>query len=146
MTLSTMTFSIMILSIMTLSITTFSIMTLSILTLSILTLSILTLSIMTLGIMTLSITTFNIMSLSITTLSRMGLVKTLSIGIQHNCIECHYAECRDYLHVILSVVRLNVFMLSVVAPVYQASLKFRGKVRNLPFGCSSWIGSRFTAK
>ncbi len=51
----------------------------------------------------------------------MGLVKTLSIGIQHNNIECHYAECsysecryaecHNYLNVILSVVRL-----SVVAP------------------------------
>jgi hypothetical protein len=27
-----------------------------------------------------------------------------------------YAECRDYLNVILSVIRLNVVMLSVVAP------------------------------
>jgi hypothetical protein len=61
---------------------------------------------------------------------------TLSIDIQHNSIECHnaeccYAECRDYLNVMLSVVmlivvrlnvvmlsvvRLNVVMLSVVAP------------------------------
>jgi len=28
--------------------------------------------------------------------------------------ECHYAECRDYLNVMLSVVRLNVIMLIVV--------------------------------
>jgi hypothetical protein len=46
---------------------------------------------------------------------------TLSIDIQHNSIECHYAECRDYLHVMqnvimLSVVRMNVVMLSVIAP------------------------------
>jgi len=52
-------------------------------------------------------------TLSITTLSIMGLVKTLSIDIQHNSIECHYPECRDYLNVILSVVMLNVIMLSV---------------------------------
>jgi hypothetical protein len=49
------------------------------------------------------------------TLSIMGL----SIDIQHNSIECHYAECRDYLNVMLnvvmlSVVRLNVVMLNVV--------------------------------
>jgi hypothetical protein len=63
---------------------------------------------------------------SITTLSIMGLVKTLSKGMQQNNIECHYnecryAECRDYLYVILSVimlsvVRLNVVILNVVAP------------------------------
>jgi hypothetical protein len=46
---------------------------------------------------------------------------TLSIGIKHISIECHYAEfryaeCRDYLNVILSVVMMNVVMLSVVAP------------------------------
>jgi hypothetical protein len=51
----------------------------------------------------------------------MGIVTTLRIDIQHNSIECHYAECRDYLNVIvsvvmLSVIRLNVVMLSVVAP------------------------------
>ena len=39
---------------------------------------------------------------------------TLSIDIQHNSIECHYAECRDYLNVIQSVIMLNVVMLSVV--------------------------------
>ncbi len=38
----------------------------------------------------------------------------LSIDIQLNSIECHYAECRDYLNVMRSVVRLNVIMLSVV--------------------------------
>jgi hypothetical protein len=46
---------------------------------------------------------------------------TLSIDIQRNNKECHYAECRDYLNVMLSVVmlsvvRLNAIMLSVVAP------------------------------
>jgi hypothetical protein len=56
---------------------------------------------------------------------------TLSIDIQHNSKECHYAECRyaesrDYLNVmvsvvmlsvvVLSVVRLNVIRLSVVVP------------------------------
>ncbi len=62
----------------------------------------------------------------VTTLSIMGLVTTLSIEIQHYSMKCHYAECRDYLNVVLcivmlnvvmlSVVRLNVVMLSVVAP------------------------------
>ncbi len=51
------------------------------------------------GFATLSITTFSIMTLSI-----IGLVTALSIDIQHNSIECHYAECRDYLNVTLSVV------------------------------------------
>ncbi len=46
---------------------------------------------------------------------------TFSIDIQHNSKECHYAECRDYLNVMLSVVMLdvvmlNVIMLSVVVP------------------------------
>jgi hypothetical protein len=51
----------------------------------------------------------------------------LSIDLQHNSIErhhadCRYAECRDYLNVMLSVVMLNVIkltviMLNVVAPV-----------------------------
>jgi hypothetical protein len=45
---------------------------------------------------------------------------TLSKHIQHISIECHYAECRyaeccDYLNVILSVIMVNVVMLSVVA-------------------------------
>jgi hypothetical protein len=56
---------------------------------------------------------------------------TLSIDIQHNSIECHYAEWRDYLNVMLSVVMLNVIMLnvvmlSVVAPylfIYVAETK-----------------------
>ncbi len=61
-------------------------------------------------------TTLSITKLGITTLSIMGLVMTLSIDIQRNSKECHYAECRDYLNVMLSVVRLNVIMLSVVAP------------------------------
>jgi hypothetical protein len=51
----------------------------------------------------------------------MGLVMTLSKDIKHNNIEYLYAQCRDYLNVmlnviLLSVVRLNVVMLSVVAP------------------------------
>jgi hypothetical protein len=51
-----------------------------------------------------------------------GLVMTLSIDIHHNSIECHYseyhyAECFDYLNVTLSVIRLNVVMLSVKAPL-----------------------------
>ncbi len=39
---------------------------------------------------------------------------TLSIDIQHNSIECHYAECRDYLNSMQSVIMLNVVMLSIV--------------------------------
>ncbi len=47
---------------------------------------------------------------------------TLSIDIQHNSIECHYDECcyavcRNYLNVMLIVVRLNFVMLSVVTPI-----------------------------
>ncbi len=49
---------------------------------------------------------------------------TVSIDIQHNSTLCHYAECHDYLNVVLivvmlnvSVVRLNVVMLSVIAPI-----------------------------
>ncbi len=45
---------------------------------------------------------------------------TLSIDIQYNSIECHYAECCDYLNVMLSVVIVNVVMLSVVAPTSTA--------------------------
>jgi hypothetical protein len=48
---------------------------------------------------------------------------TIIIDIQHKIIECHYAECRDYLNVMLSVVMLsvirpNVVMLSVVSPTH----------------------------
>ncbi len=82
---------------------------------------------------------------------------TLGIDIQHNTIECHYAECRDYLKymfsviimnvvmlsvvmlsvVMLSVVRLNVVMLSVVAMFvsgrsFQPILMFTGKIKSLP--------------
>jgi hypothetical protein len=39
---------------------------------------------------------------------------TLNIDIQQNSIECHYAECRDYLNVMLSVIMVNVVMLKVV--------------------------------
>ncbi len=38
----------------------------------------------------------------------------LSIDIQHYSMECHYAECRDYLNVMLSVVMLNVILLNVI--------------------------------
>ncbi len=54
-----------------------------------------------------------------TTLRIKGLVTTLSIDIQPNSTECHYAVCRDYFYVMLSVVRLNIIMLSVVAPPTQ---------------------------
>ncbi len=37
---------------------------------------------------------------------------TLSIDTQHNNTEWHYAECRNFCNIILSVVMLNV-MLSV---------------------------------
>jgi hypothetical protein len=46
----------------------------------------------------------------------MGLVTT------HNSMECHYAECHNYLNVMLSVVIMsvvvqNVVMLSVITPI-----------------------------
>ncbi len=57
----------------------------------------------------------------------MGLDMTLSINdpqhrLQHWRIECHYVECRyseccNYLYVMLSVITLNVVILSVVAPL-----------------------------
>jgi hypothetical protein len=50
---------------------------------------------------------------------------TLTTDIQHNSTECHYAECRDFFNVMLSVVRLNVVMLRVVSPVKHTSLKCR---------------------
>jgi hypothetical protein len=40
---------------------------------------------------------------------------TLNIDIQYNSIECHYAECRDYLNVMLCVIMKNVIVLSVVS-------------------------------
>ncbi len=43
---------------------------------------------------------------------------TLSIDIQDNRIESHYAQCRDYLKATLSVVTLNVIIMSVVEPFY----------------------------
>jgi hypothetical protein len=49
----------------------------------------------------------------------------LSIDIQHNSIDSHYAEFRNYFNVMLSVVRLNVVMLRVVSPVKDTSLKCR---------------------
>jgi hypothetical protein len=49
---------------------------------------------------------------------------TLRVDIQHNSIECHYAKCRDYLNVnpgiiMLSVIILNVVMLSVIGPILK---------------------------
>ncbi len=60
----------------------------------------------------------------------MGLVTTL---IQYNSIECHYAECRDYLNVMLSV--QNVGMLSVV--MLSVVLYFVAKCHSLTF--RTWI-------
>jgi len=62
----------------------------------------------------------------------MGLVTTLSIDIHINSIEflyaeCHYAQCRNYLNVMLSVVRLNVIMPRIKAPLKQ------GKWNEKPF-------------
>ncbi len=48
------------------------------------------------------------------TLSIMGLFETLSTMVLD--IECCNAEYRDYLNAMMSVVMLNVAMLSVVAP------------------------------
>ncbi len=51
----------------------------------------------------------------------MGLFATLSINDTEDndilmtlSIVCHYAECRDYLKVMLSVIMLNVSMFSIV--------------------------------
>jgi hypothetical protein len=58
---------------------------------------------------------------TITTLSIMGLFATLSINdIKHTSIECRdaefrYAECQDFLNIMLGVVMLNAVMPSVVA-------------------------------
>ncbi len=54
---------------------------------------------------------------------------TLSIDIQHNSIECQYAdcryaECRDYLNVMLSIFMLNVVMLSDVAPIFMLKVTY----------------------
>jgi hypothetical protein len=57
----------------------------------------------------------------------MGLVTTLSIDIQHDSMECHHAESRDYLNVML-----NVVMLSVVAPICQPCTILESKVRAYP--------------
>ncbi len=68
---------------------------------------------------------------------------TLSIDIQHNSIECHYAEClyancRDYLNVMLNVIMLNVVMLSVVAPKLTP-WRHRSRGRERCHGrCPSW--------
>jgi hypothetical protein len=68
----------------------------------------------------------------------MGLVITLSINdsqhrIQHNSIECHYAECRDNLNVMQCVVMLNVVMLCVVMlnVVMLSDVALIGTIRNL---------------
>jgi hypothetical protein len=47
---------------------------------------------------------------------------TPSKDVQHNSIDCHYAECHDYLNVMPSVVMLNVVMLSIVA-AYTNTIK-----------------------
>ncbi len=39
---------------------------------------------------------------------------TLSIDIQHDSIEGNYAECHDYINVMLSVIMLIVIMLIVI--------------------------------
>ncbi len=54
------------------------------------------------GVMKLNITTFSILTLSINDFQRNSTIL--------------YAECRDYLNVLLIVIMLNVVMLSVVAP------------------------------
>jgi hypothetical protein len=61
----------------------------------------------------------------------MGLVTTLSIDIQQNSFECHYAECcyaecHDYLNVMLSVIKLNVIMLNVVMLSVAAPVNYHG--------------------
>ncbi len=98
------------------------------------------------------------------------ILTTLSIDIQLNNIECHYAEfhyaechyaechyteCSCYLNfmlivimlnvIMLSVVRLKVFMLSVVAPL-GAALKASAFLRVELFQsfqkCTSWMGNQ----
>jgi hypothetical protein len=74
-----------------------------------------------------SITTLSITTLSITTLSRKilsikGFFLTFSIiDIQHKrhsaLQKCHYAECHNFLIVMLNVIMPSVIMLNVVAPI-----------------------------
>jgi hypothetical protein len=70
------------------------------------------------------------MTLNITAFSIRGSYATLSIKdnqhyeTQHTSVEYTYAECRDYLNVMLSyvvpsVIMLSVDMLNVVAPFLQ---------------------------
>ncbi len=40
----------------------------------------------------------------------------MPLGIKYRYAVCHYVECRDYINVMLSVVMLNVIMLSDMAP------------------------------
>jgi hypothetical protein len=84
------------------------------------------------GATTFSITTLYIMTLSIKgSFATLGMNNTQHTSIECRYAECCYAECRDYLNVMLRVVRpcvimLNVVMLSVVAPL------------NEPIGRNKW--------
>jgi hypothetical protein len=85
------------------------------------------------------------------TLSIMGFVVTLSINyIQHNdtqptSIECSYAECRDYLNVMLIVIMLNIVILSVVAPLLDLSRQMLG-LQLRPEPPPSTVGSNLSCQ
>ncbi len=65
----------------------------------------------------------------------MGLVMTLSIDIQLNSMECHYAECRNYLNVMLSF--LAPAKLFVLGETFRISQIFMTKARAYP-KVSNW--------
>jgi hypothetical protein len=75
-----------------------------------------------LGATTLSIMTLSIMTLSIITFSLMGLFATLSINDTRITINFQYAECRVLFIVILIIIILNVIMLTVSAPYFEAKI------------------------
>jgi hypothetical protein len=64
--------------------------------------------------------TFSIMTLDFMSyLCLMGLFVTLSINdVQHKrhsaSQKCHYAECRDFLFVLLNFIMLSIIMLSII--------------------------------
>jgi len=69
-------------------------------------------------------TAFNQLTFIVTTFSVLGSTVSLSINAiyhntQHTSMECRYAECCNYLNIMLDVVMLNVVMLSVVVPFWH---------------------------
>jgi hypothetical protein len=64
----------------------------------------------------------------------MDSFATFSINdTQHTSIECCYAECPDYLNVLLSVIMLNAIMLSVMEPLIAPDyiIIYNNKLRRL---------------